>query len=126
MGLAVYNCISTMTEISVIVLVISYNFFLFLYDICNLWCTTLYIFLSLLWCRMFYGPGGAYELLAGKDASRALAKMSFEPQDLTGDMSGLTPFELSSLNDWEYKLSSKYVKVGTIRRTPHVEEGSQA
>jgi membrane-associated progesterone receptor component len=72
---------------------------------------------------MFYGPGGAYELFAGKDARRALAKMSFEPQDLTGDISGLTPFEPSSLNDWEYKLSSKYVKVGTIRRTPHAEEG---
>ncbi|TVU32095.1 hypothetical protein EJB05_23813 [Eragrostis curvula] len=76
--------------------------------------------------RMFYGPGGAYELFAGKDASRALAKMSFEPQDLTGDISGLTPFELSSLNDWEYKFNSKYVKVGTIRRTPSAEEGSSS
>lgn len=73
--------------------------------------------------RMFYGPGGAYALFAGKDASRALAKMSFEPQDLTGDISGLTPIELSSLNDWEYKFTSKYVKVGTIRRAVPAEEG---
>lgn len=72
--------------------------------------------------RMFYGPGGAYELFAGKDASRALAKMSFEPQDLNGDISGLTPMELGSLNDWEYKFTSKYVKVGTIRRAPPAEE----
>jgi membrane-associated progesterone receptor component len=73
---------------------------------------------------MFYGPGGAYEIFAGKDASRALAKMSFEPQDLTGDISGLTPFELSSLNDWEYKFTSKYVKVGTIRTAPAEEDYS--
>ncbi|KAM7266662.1 hypothetical protein ACFE04_004559 [Oxalis oulophora] len=65
--------------------------------------------------RMFYGPGGPYALFAGKDASRALAKMSFEEKDLTGDISGLGPFELDALQDWEYKFESKYVKVGTIK-----------
>ncbi|KAM7273280.1 hypothetical protein ACFE04_027944 [Oxalis oulophora] len=65
--------------------------------------------------RMFYGPGGPYALFAGKDASRALAKMSFEEKDLTGDISGLGPFELEALQDWEYKFMSKYVKVGTIK-----------
>ncbi|KAG2326841.1 hypothetical protein Bca52824_009569 [Brassica carinata] len=64
--------------------------------------------------RVFYGPGGPYALFAGKDASRALAKMSFEENDLTGDISGLGPFELDALQDWEYKFMSKYVKVGTI------------
>ncbi|KAL6883531.1 hypothetical protein ACP4OV_010945 [Aristida adscensionis] len=73
--------------------------------------------------RSFYGPGGSYEMFAGRDASRALAKMSFEPQDLTGDIAGLTPVELGSLNDWEYKFTSKYVKVGTIKRTAPKEEG---
>lgn len=68
-------------------------------------------------CRMFYGPGGPYALFAGKDASRALAKMSFEDKDLTGDISGLGPFELEALQDWEYKFMSKYVKVGTIKNT---------
>ncbi|XP_077241774.1 membrane steroid-binding protein 1-like [Tasmannia lanceolata] len=67
--------------------------------------------------RMFYGPGGPYALFTGKDASRALAKMSFEEQDLTGDISGLGPFELEALHDWEYKFMSKYVKVGTIKET---------
>ncbi|CAG7869741.1 unnamed protein product [Brassica rapa] len=66
--------------------------------------------------RMFYGPGGPYALFAGKDASRALAKMSFEESDLTGDISGLGPFELDALQDWEYKFMSKYVKVGTIQK----------
>lgn len=66
---------------------------------------------------MFYGPGGPYALFAGKDASRALAKMSFEEKDLTGDISGLGPFELDALQDWEYKFMSKYVKVGTVKRS---------
>lgn len=74
--------------------------------------------------RMFYGPGGPYALFAGKDASRALAKMSFEPKDLTGDISGLGPFELEALQDWEYKFMSKYVKVGTIAKAVPVADDS--
>lgn len=71
---------------------------------------------------MFYGPGGPYALFAGKDASRALAKMSFEEKDLTGDISGLGPFELDALQDWEYKFMSKYVKVGTVKSELPVTE----
>ncbi|XP_010482575.1 PREDICTED: membrane steroid-binding protein 1-like [Camelina sativa] len=67
--------------------------------------------------RMFYGPGGPYALFAGRDASRALAKMSFEEKDLTWDISGLGPFELEALQDWEYKFMSKYAKVGTVKVT---------
>ncbi|KAI5569957.1 hypothetical protein BDE02_12G113400 [Populus trichocarpa] len=74
--------------------------------------------------RMFYGPGGPYALFAGKDASRALAKMSFEDKDLTGDVSGLGPFELEALQDWEYKFMSKYIKVGTIKKTVPVTDGT--
>ncbi|MFS7949587.1 putative cytochrome b5-like heme/steroid binding domain-containing protein [Helianthus anomalus] len=66
--------------------------------------------------RMFYGPGGPYALFAGKDASRALAKMSFEEKDLNGDLTGLGVFELEALQDWEYKFMNKYVKVGTIKK----------
>ncbi|KAL9258640.1 Membrane steroid-binding protein 1-like protein [Drosera capensis] len=74
--------------------------------------------------RMFYGPGGPYALFAGKDASRALAKMSFEDKDLTGDITGLGPFELEALQDWEYKFMSKYVKVGTVKKPVTETEGS--
>ncbi|XP_059288555.1 membrane steroid-binding protein 2-like [Lycium ferocissimum] len=74
--------------------------------------------------RMFYGPGGPYALFAGKDASRALAKMSFEEKDLTGDISGLGAFELDALQDWEYKFMSKYVKVGTVKQAVPVNDGS--
>ncbi|KAH0455504.1 hypothetical protein IEQ34_015536 [Dendrobium chrysotoxum] len=76
--------------------------------------------------RMFYGPGGPYALFAGKDASRALAKMSFEQKDLTGDISGLGPFELEALQDWEYKFMSKYVKVGTVKKPVPVTDGSES
>lgn len=74
--------------------------------------------------RVFYGPGGPYAMFAGKDASRALAKMSFEDKDLTGDISGLGPFELEALQDWEYKFLSKYVKVGSIKKDVPVADGA--
>ncbi|KAH9294849.1 hypothetical protein KI387_038437 [Taxus chinensis] len=60
---------------------------------------------------------GPYALFAGKDASRALAKMSFEDKDLTGDLEGLGAFELDALQDWEYKFMGKYVKVGQIKKS---------
>lgn len=50
--------------------------------------------------------------------------MSFEEQDLTGDLSDLGPFELEALQDWEYKFMSKYTKVGTIKKTFPVTDGS--
>ncbi|KAL8095906.1 hypothetical protein AgCh_037044 [Apium graveolens] len=68
--------------------------------------------------------GGPYALFAGKDASRALAKMSFEDSDLTSDLTGLGVFELEALQDWEYKFMSKYVKVGTIKKTVPVTDES--
>lgn len=77
-----------------------------------------------LFFRIFYGPGGPYALFAGKDASRALAKMSFEPKDLTGDLSGLGPCELEALQDWEYKFMSKYAKVGSVKKTVLVTDSS--
>ncbi|GFP84790.1 membrane steroid-binding protein 2 [Phtheirospermum japonicum] len=65
--------------------------------------------------RVFYGPGGAYSVYAGKDASRALAKMTFEEKDVNGDLSGLDVVELEALQDWENKFMSRYVKVGTVK-----------
>lgn len=64
--------------------------------------------------RMFYGPGGPYALFAGRDASRALALMSFDSTDLTGNLEGLASSELEVLQDWEYKFMEKYVKVGQL------------
>ncbi|KAK9154464.1 hypothetical protein Sjap_001944 [Stephania japonica] len=64
--------------------------------------------------RMFYGPGGSYSLFAGRDASRALARMSFDSKDLTGNLEGLLSSELEVLQDWEYKFMEKYTKVGQL------------
>ena len=64
--------------------------------------------------RALYGPGGPYALFAGRDASKALAKMSFEEADLTGNIEGLNAMELDTLQDWEWKFMTKYVKVGQI------------
>ncbi|KAL9233814.1 hypothetical protein vseg_008762 [Gypsophila vaccaria] len=64
--------------------------------------------------RMFYGPGGPYAMFAGHDATRALALMSFDPQDLTGNTDGLSESEIDVLEDWELKFNEKYPKVGVL------------
>ncbi|KAL2651949.1 hypothetical protein R1flu_020077 [Riccia fluitans] len=66
--------------------------------------------------RGFYGPGGMYSLFAGKDASRALAKMSFEESDLNGNLEGLSMYEMDALNEWEQKFMYKYHKVGQLAK----------
>ncbi|KAF9668215.1 hypothetical protein SADUNF_Sadunf15G0106000 [Salix dunnii] len=75
--------------------------------------------------RMFYGPGGPYALFAGREASRALALMSFDPRDLNGNLEGLSEHELEVLQDWEYKFVEKYVKVGQLVGTDHAVNGGK-
>ncbi|KAL5546963.1 hypothetical protein UlMin_006650 [Ulmus minor] len=64
--------------------------------------------------RMFYGPGGAYTMFTGREASRALALLSFKPQDINGNLEDLGPEELQVLQDWEDKFEEKYPKVGRL------------
>ncbi|CAM9123614.1 unnamed protein product [Ectocarpus sp. 12 AP-2014] len=54
----------------------------------------------------FYMEGGPYECLAGRDASRVLAKMSMASEDIEGvlDYSCLTDREEKNLADWVEKL----------------------
>lgn len=64
-----------------------------------------------------YGEGGPYHIFAGRDVSRALAKMSFDPEALESrDLSDLTPQQLQTLQDWEKKFVEvkKYPVVGTL------------
>lgn len=68
----------------------------------------------------FYGPGGPYENFAGRDASRGLAKNSFDLNMLTpldqpiDDLKNLTKEEIESLDNWEEHFEMKYKIVGTL------------
>ncbi|KAG4912170.1 hypothetical protein JHK82_052756 [Glycine max] len=64
--------------------------------------------------RNFYGPGGPYAMFAGKECSRALALLSFKPDDINGNLEGLGEEELTILEDWEFKFIEKYPKVGQL------------
>lgn len=64
-----------------------------------------------------YGPGGPYEKFAGRDVSRALAKMSFAKEDLENtDISDLTEKQMKVLDDWIRTFEEKkmYPVVGRL------------
>ncbi|KAK3439632.1 probable steroid-binding protein 3 [Eucalyptus grandis] len=64
--------------------------------------------------KSFYGPGGAYAAFSGKDASRALAKMSKNDEDVSASLDGLSDKEMGVLDDWEKKFEAKYPVVGRV------------
>jgi len=66
--------------------------------------------------RAFYGPGGPYEMFAGRDCTRALAKMAFDDELFTGDEEGLDAFELQQLEDWIESFQMKYRVLGALVR----------
>lgn len=68
---------------------------------------------------VFYGPNGAYDKFAGVDASRALAKMSFDPSDVENpDTSDLSEKEKKVLDDWikTFEERKKYPCVGILEK----------
>uniref|UniRef100_A0A3Q1EJ27 Neudesin neurotrophic factor n=1 Tax=Acanthochromis polyacanthus TaxID=80966 RepID=A0A3Q1EJ27_9TELE len=63
--------------------------------------------------KEFYGRDAPYNALVGKDSTRAVAKMSLDPADLTSDTSGLTEEQLESLDSiFEGTYKTKYPIVG--------------
>ena len=64
--------------------------------------------------RAFYGPGGPYGMFAGKDCTRALAKVAFDPELFTGDVDGLDQAELDKLEEWIEMFETKYRRVGRL------------
>eukprot|EP00401_Gymnodinium_catenatum_P083308 CAMPEP_0117605430 /NCGR_PEP_ID=MMETSP0784-20121206/79190_1 /TAXON_ID=39447 /ORGANISM="" /LENGTH=165 /DNA_ID=CAMNT_0005408475 /DNA_START=89 /DNA_END=586 /DNA_ORIENTATION=- len=60
----------------------------------------------------FYGPGAAYHVFAGRDASRLLAKHILKDSEDNGE--ALTPKELATLQDWKHHFGRKYGSVGTL------------
>lgn len=78
--------------------------------------------------RNFYGPGGPYENFAGRDASRGLARGSFDEEMLTQDLKGpldrledLSDDEIEALKGWEERFSEKYLVVGKLVPVGHEE-----
>jgi len=50
----------------------------------------------------FYGRNAAYNALAGKDCTRAVAKMSLDPADLVSDVVCISRFSLCRLLSCEF------------------------
>ncbi|XP_033860668.2 neudesin [Acipenser ruthenus] len=73
----------------------------------------------------FYGKDAPYNALVGKDSTRAVAKMSLEPDDLTSDTSGLTEEQMKSLEDIFLNVyKAKYPIVGYTSRRILNEDGT--
>lgn len=67
----------------------------------------------------FYGPGSAYHVFTGRDASRAFALHSTDLADVENyRIDDLTPAQLSALDDWVSFLAARYPEVGYL-----VEDG---
>ncbi|CAN9502601.1 unnamed protein product [Ophioblennius macclurei] len=63
--------------------------------------------------KEFYSSGAPYNALVGKDSTRAVAKMSLDPADLTADTTDLTDEQLDSLDSiYEGTYKAKYPIVG--------------
>lgn len=75
--------------------------------------------------KEFYGKDAPYNALVGKDSTRAVAKMSLQPDDLTSDTTGLTDNELRSLDSvFEGTYKAKYPIVGYTASRILNEDGS--
>jgi membrane-associated progesterone receptor component len=69
----------------------------------------------------FYGVGSGYHCFAGREASRAMARLSFEEEDLANpSVEDLGPFDRSILDDWiqKFKYYRCYPIVGKVSKPP--------
>ncbi|XP_038554299.1 neudesin-like, partial [Micropterus salmoides] len=74
--------------------------------------------------KEFYGKDAPYNALVGKDSTRAVAKMSLDPADLTPDTTGLTDEQLKSLESiFEDTYKKKYPIVGYTASRILTEDG---
>jgi len=70
--------------------------------------------------RNFYGPGGMYGNFAGRDASRGMAKQSFDEEMLTpidqplDKLEDLKPDEIENMKGWIEHFSNKYIVCGKL------------
>lgn len=69
--------------------------------------------------RRHYNPRGSYKMLAGRDASRAFATLSFEADSLCtyyDDLSDIDDIQKNNLDEWESIFTQKYSIVGRLVR----------
>lgn len=64
--------------------------------------------------RKFYGPGGEYSIMAGRDASRFLGKNTAEEETEEERALPLNVAERASLSAWTFSFKSKYDIVGRL------------
>lgn len=70
--------------------------------------------------RNFYGPNGMYGNFAGRDASRGMAKQSFDLEMLTpidqpiDKLEDLKPEEIDNMKGWIEHFSNKYIICGKL------------
>ena len=77
----------------------------------------------------FYGVGAAYEVLASRESTRAVALMSLEPDDIKGedDMTGIGAAEREEMKDiFEGTYVTKYPLVGLITDSQAIPPGKMA
>ncbi|KNZ50866.1 hypothetical protein VP01_41g2 [Puccinia sorghi] len=73
--------------------------------------------------RNFYGPDGPYGNFAGRDASRGLAKQSFDQDMLTAvdskidTLEDLNDEERENLKGWEDLFKAKYIACGSVTKS---------
>ena len=75
--------------------------------------------------REFYGHDGCYRALAGRDASRLLAKGILEDEDAEEAKRPLSSYEESQLREWHEHFQFKYVLLGALL-PPAAEPGAGA
>ncbi|VDK72920.1 unnamed protein product [Onchocerca ochengi] len=64
---------------------------------------------------LFYGPEGAYNTLAGHDATRALAKMDLTlVKDIPDDIIDISDVDLNTAKEWMESFICKYPVVGKL------------
>jgi len=70
--------------------------------------------------RNFYGPEGMYANFSGRDASRGMAKQSFDEEMLTpidqplDKLEDLTPEEIENMKGWMDHFANKYIICGKL------------
>ncbi|KAG8755234.1 hypothetical protein FRC14_004235 [Serendipita sp. 396] len=68
--------------------------------------------------REMYGPGCAYNVFAGKDASKGLGLSSVKPEDAVPDYSGLNADAMKTLDGWYEFFQKRYNIMGTVSDLP--------